>query len=846
MQTRREFLKNAAILSGAVGFWGALEEPIRKALAIDPAPGSTFFDAEHIVILMQENRSFDHCYGTLQGVRGYNDPRAITLPDNNPVWVQTSAAGESYSPFRLNIKDTKATWMGFLPHNWASQVDARNGGKYDHWLEAKRSGRKEYADMPLTLGYYNRQDIPFYYSLADAFTVCDQHFCSSITPTLPNRMFYWTGSVREKQTPDSPACVRNEQIMDELLVGWKTFPERLEDQGISWKIYQNELMVPTGLDKDEEAWLANFGCNVMEYFQQYHVRANPLHREFFLKQEKVLPGKIAALKQQIDEPDLPHAESTKLKRELEDLTKQLKQVAKERANWDEEDFDKLSPHAKNLYEKAFTCNTDDPAYRQLSELTYDADGTPRHVKVPKGDVLHQFREDVAQGKLPTVSWLVAPEHLSDHPESAWYGAWYISEALKILTENPEVWKKTVFILTYDENDGYFDHVPPFVCPNPQRRETGFASKGIDTSLDYVQLEADEKLQGKVKGPARESPIGLGYRVPMVIASPWSRGACVCSQVFDNTSVLQFLEKFLTHKTGQSVVETNISSWRRTVCGDLTSAFQPSPSNKDENPAFVKRDPYVEQIFQAQFKPLPNGFKVLTATEIEQIRQDPANSPLMQHQEKGVRRSCPLPYELYVHGSLSPDRTRFTISFEPKKDRFGDHAVGCPFTVYARTGHHEMSVRNYAVSAGDKLEDAWSIRDFDGGKYQLQVYGPNGFLREFAGDADDAPLVIRAEYPSASSSDQRLNGNVELKIANHDRARSFDILVTDQSYKAGDQKRTVNPGSTAMVIIDTQHSHCWYDSIVRIAQLENFQRRFAGRVETGQWGYSDPAMGRVIG
>src|SRR5215510_261375 len=131
MDTRREFLKKAGMLSAGVGFAGMLPPSIQKALAINPAVGSTYLDAEHIVILMQENRSFDHCYGTLQGVRGYNDPRAIQLPNGNPVWVQTNDAGESYVPFRLNMKDTKATWMGFLPHNFASQVDARNNGKYD-------------------------------------------------------------------------------------------------------------------------------------------------------------------------------------------------------------------------------------------------------------------------------------------------------------------------------------------------------------------------------------------------------------------------------------------------------------------------------------------------------------------------------------------------------------------------------------------------------------------------------------------------------------------------------------------------------------------------------------------
>ena len=134
---------------------------------------------------MQENRSFDHTYGTLQGVRGFNDPRAIQLPNKNKVWLQSTNNGDTYAPFRLDIKNTKSTWMHSLPHSWGNQVDARNNGKFDKWLDAKHSGHEEYKEMPLTLGYSTREDIPFYYELADAFTVCDQNFCSSLTGTTP-------------------------------------------------------------------------------------------------------------------------------------------------------------------------------------------------------------------------------------------------------------------------------------------------------------------------------------------------------------------------------------------------------------------------------------------------------------------------------------------------------------------------------------------------------------------------------------------------------------------------------------------------------------------------------------
>jgi phospholipase C len=248
MDTRRDFIKKAALLSGA-GMWTAVHGSIEKALAIAPEPGSTFLDAEHVVILMQENRSFDHAFGTMRGVRGYNDPRAITLPNGNPVWIQTNDAGASYAPFRLNIKETNATWMGSLPHSWTDQVDARRGGCYDRWLQAKASGHDAYRNMPLTMGHYTRDDIPFYYALADAFTVCDYNFCSSLTGTTPNRLHLWTGTVRQEPKPDSWACVQNSDVTYEREANWKTYPERLEEAGVSWKIYQNELSSRTGLQR---------------------------------------------------------------------------------------------------------------------------------------------------------------------------------------------------------------------------------------------------------------------------------------------------------------------------------------------------------------------------------------------------------------------------------------------------------------------------------------------------------------------------------------------------------------------------------------------------------------------
>lgn len=154
--TRRDFIKTSSLFMGGMTVLNAMPSSIQRALSIEADPGTTFLDAEHVVFLMQENRSFDHCYGTLSGVRGFNDPRVIHQPNQLPVWFQADQDQSIYGPFRLDIENTKITWMGSLPHSWKDMVEARNDGKMDQWLIAKKPGNKEYAHMPLTMGYFTR------------------------------------------------------------------------------------------------------------------------------------------------------------------------------------------------------------------------------------------------------------------------------------------------------------------------------------------------------------------------------------------------------------------------------------------------------------------------------------------------------------------------------------------------------------------------------------------------------------------------------------------------------------------------------------------------------------------
>jgi phospholipase C len=835
-QTRREFLKKTGLLTGAAGAAQFFPETILRALAITPPEGSTWQDAEHIVILMQENRSFDHTLGTLRGVRGYNDPRAIQLPNGNPVWLQSNKEGETYAPFHLDIRNTKATWMDSLPHSWANQVSARNDGKYDQWLEWKRNSIPEYSNMPLTMGYHTREDLPFYYALADAFTVCDQNFCSSLTGTNPNRLYFWSGTVREEQQEDSRAHVWNDD-MDYGTLKWPTFPERLEALGVSWKCYQNEVAIDTGFRGEEDDWLSNFQDNPLEFFAQYNIQLHPPHVEFLKKRQGQLQKGVADLQQRI--AGLPAGDSTtdRLQKDLRQQQQDLDKINNHPAFASGLTLDKLSPHQRALHLKAFDTNTGDPDYRSLESLTYQDGEVARNMKAPKGDVLHQFRHDAEAGKLPTVSWLSAPENFSDHPSAPWYGAWYVSEVMDILTHNPEVWKKTIFILAYDENDGYFDHVPPFTAPHPRNigtEGTGKVSAGIDTSVDYVTHAQEQERNGFPEPFDRECSIGLGFRVPLIIASPWTRGGWVNSQVFDHTSTLQFLETFLSHKLSKPVREDNISDWRRLVCGDLTSVFRPYHTGTMADADFLAKDAFLESIHKAQFRPLPNDFSAENSAR----------------QEPGTRPSCALPYCMIVDGRLSADKSRFEIVFTNDGKPFGGRTAGAPFNVYA-PGRYTVADQPdkmeplrtwaYGVKPGDSLTDAWPLSAFDGSRYHLRVYGPNGFFREFRGDAGDPVVGIGFSYEPSGGA-HPLTGNGVVKLKNSGEACT--VTIVDHAYKGEYPGRQLAAGEQTALAIPSAKNQGWYDFSVLIKGHDAFEVRYAGRIETGRDSISDPYMGNI--
>ncbi|PRD46480.1 phosphocholine-specific phospholipase C [Sphingobacterium haloxyli] len=835
--SRRDFIKKAALLSGSAALAGMFPPAIAKALTIDPAPGSTFYDAEHIVFLMQENRSFDHLYGTLKGVRGFNDPRVIDLPNKNKVWLQSNKEGKTYIPFRLNTQDTKVPWMGSTPHGWADQTDARNKGKYDKWLKVKKPYNKEYADIPLTLGYCDRLDFPFYYSLADAFTVCDQHFCSSITGTHPNRWYWMTGTIRERNAVDAKAHVWNNSDYNKPTLNWKTYPERLEEQGVSWRIYQNELTMGFGLNGEESSWLSNFGTNVMEYFQNYNVRLHPSGIANLREREKIAQTEI----DRIGENPVEERDQTRLAAAKKVLA--LIQDGKKR--YTQENFSKLSAYEKALNNKAFTVNSQDPDFHKLTTHRYDDQGTPRELNVPKGDVLHQFREDVKKDRLPTVSWLMTPANFSDHPGRPWFGSWYVNEVMEILLENPEVWKKTIFILTYDENDGFFDHVVPYAVPNPYKANSGKVSSPIDPKMDWALNSQQTNPSGR-DDRLRESSLGLGFRVPLVIASPWTRGGYVNSQLFDHTSSIQFLEIFFSKKFGKKVEEENITAWRRTICGDLTSVFRPYKGEKFSDLQFMDKQAFMRDIHKSQFKDVPHNYKNLSASEIAQINENPTTSPLFPQQEQGVKPSCSIPYELYVQGTYDSESERFGLSFSAGKAVHGPLSSGSPFLVYAMNPYEDEVLRTweYAVAPGDTLKDDWQLSAFDSNAYHLRVYAPNGFYREYRGRQKQSVVAANCRYESSSDNAEKLTGNLVIDLHNP-TMEVQTVLLEDLGYKQGDLQRKLEPGQALSITLNLQKQYHWYDIRICLAGNDDWEERYAGHVETGMLSKTDPLMGGVV-
>ncbi|GHB81275.1 phospholipase C, phosphocholine-specific [Streptomyces cirratus] len=681
---RRRFLQ----IAGGTAAAAMLNESIARAAAI-PAQGSTgtIQDIEHIVVLMQENRSFDQYFGTMKGVRGFGDPRPVLQDNGKSVFYQSNGT-KDVLPFNPQVADLGMQFVEGLNHDWAGGHQAYNNGKYDKWVPAKTA---------TTMAYMTRNDIPFHYALADAFTVCDAYHCSFIGATDPNRYYMWSGYTGNDGVGGGPVLGNQEAGY-----GWKTYPERLEAAGVSWKIYQD---IGDGLNAAgswgwiSDAFRGNYGDNSLLYFNSYR---------------GAQPGDA-------------------------------------------------------LYEKART-------------------GT--NAKAGEG-YFDKLRADVVAGTLPQVSWIAAPEAFSEHPN--WpvnFGAWYISQVLDALTANPAVWAKTAFFITYDENDGFFDHVVP---PYPPAS----SAWGLSTADVSKDLYAGG-------GGYAAGPYGLGPRVPMIVVSPWSKGGYVCSETFDHTSVIRFMEKRF------GVQEPNISPWRRAVCGDLTSAFD-----------FTKAD--------ASPAPLPStaGYVPADHNAHPSYHPVPPATGSLPKQEGGAKPTRALGYAPYVDGKATVSTGKFTLTFS------SGPALGAHF--HSTSGNRTDGPWPYTVEAGKTLSDTWSTSSSTGYQVNLSVWGPNGFLRTWKGPAKKAGPEVTARHDAAT-------GNLKLTFTNSGTT-AVNLTVTN-AYNGASQTLRVAAAGTASYTADLAATGRWYDVKVVSDADATFLRRFAGHVETGAPGVSDPAISTV--
>jgi phospholipase C len=438
--TRRELMRVGAAGGAALGVSAlAYDSLIVRALAAaKPCPTATLNDIEHFVILIQENRSFDHYFGSYRGVTGFADPHVLRLDDGSglTIFAQPGYAGgykgDHLYPFHINSY-SNGECTNDINHSWGPQHTYWDGGRMDGFVTGHLQADGA-ANGPLAMGYYTRADLQFYYALADAFTICDQYHCSVIGPTDPNRLYSMSAWLDPAGTQGGPILSTSTSRVERFgTLTWTTMPEQLQARGIGWKVYSSAD--------------GNFGDNVLPYFKQY--QTNP----------------------------------------------------------------------------TLAANALAPSYP----------GT--------------FQTDVASGNLPQVSWVLAPLVESEHPPAPpQFGEAVVADVLNTLVSNPSVWAKTALLITYDENGGFFDHVPPPVAP-------------AGTKGEYLTASPLPSDASGVVGP-----IGLGFRVPMLVVSPFSRGGFVCSDVFDHTSTLRLLEA----RFGAEV--PNLSAWRRSVTGDMSSAF----------------------------------------------------------------------------------------------------------------------------------------------------------------------------------------------------------------------------------------------------------------------------------
>jgi phospholipase C len=679
--SRRRFLQATGLGAAAVAGLGggtAAASTVRSA-ASHPLPrgwSGTIADLKHVVILMQENRSFDHYFGTLRGVRGFADKQALTWQNGNSVFQQPDTARTDLG-YLLPYKITDQI-DGDLDHSWDGDHEAWNGGLWNDWVPAKTEE---------TMGYFTRDEIPFQYAVADAFTICDGYHQAIMGPTSPNRMYLWTGT--SSGWTSNPNDYEVDFGSDAGTPEVTTYPELLQAAGIDWQVYTNDQVGDSF--NYPGYFLGDFGDNPLWFYQQY----NSTNSRQGGKGELARRGAVTPWK--------------------------------------------------------------------------TGKGAPPLSKTHAAYVLSSFINAVDSNSLPQVSWIVAPAGYCEHPSfTPDYGAHYVNTVLRTLFSNPDLWKTTALFITYDEHDGFFDHQLP---PYPEASVT------------------DEYISGL--------PIGPGTRVPMLICSPWTRGGYVDSNVYDHTSVQRFLA------TWTGVQPVNITSWRESVTGDLTAAFD----FKHPDFSIPRNIPTLEQTWK------------LTQLKGGSTSPPPEGDQKMPTQEPGTRPHRPSTIQPFADVTVDRGTSQVTA------DLTNTGVVGVSFTVYP-DDYLAATPTPVTVLQGSPGSYVWDATATDG-NYAFSVYGPDGFLTSFAGqvvpagqNSGQVPVVTATLKSGAVKT-------VQLKLANEGQ-EEIVYTLTPNDYKGSTQMVTVQRGSPQTICWPTNH-YGYYDVVITANTDDGFRRRYAGRV-----------------
>jgi phospholipase C len=284
-------------------------------------------------------------------------------------------------------------------------------------------------------------------------------------------------------------------------------------------------------------------------------------------------------------------------------------------------------------------------------------------------------------------------------------------------------------------------------------------------------------------------------------------------VFDHTSIIRFIaERF---GKGGNLDVPYITPWRRTVCGNLMSAF----NFKTPNDAFPSL-PSTVAYAPPNANRYPDVIPVVPSTQV------------MPRQEPGVRPARALPYELFVRGRVAQNGDSFSLRM------INTGRAGVNFRVYS--GNALDLPRSYTVESGKDLSDQLALAP--GGSYDFSVFGPNGFLRRYVGTVGLANGSHQQPQIEIADGYDVANGNLQLKLKNLGRERCNFDAVSAYAGAGIDGELSVRGGDTTNLTIDLRNSHGWYDLTVTIGSGKTPLWRLAGHVETGRDSVSDPALG----